>query len=226
MDVLQSYYLLLIDLKESTKLAPQVASLQFARLEERLGYLNAILDPGPVLGLSLSYGDEVAGLFDSPHSLYQAVDEVRDSLWPDLTVRFVATWGFVGRESDDIRQVGGEIFKRASEAILHLKKRRRFCAWLMGNPTLDAALDSLSEMSNSLLDEMTEYQRNVYRLLAGGHAQKEIAARMQKLPQSVSDAIKRGRADLVLEAKEAIAGLLAARGQSNIMEPRRTIAND
>jgi DNA-binding CsgD family transcriptional regulator len=210
MDTSHNRYLLLIDLRESTKLAPEVASQVLARLEQRLAGLNSDVDPAPVLGLSLSYGDEVAGLFDRPQSLYGVVDQVRDALWPEVTVRFVAAYGAIGRASDDIRQVGGEVFKRANEAIQKLKKRRRFCSWLMGDPILDAALDSLTEMGNALLEDMTEYQREVYRLLAANLSQKQIAEKLGKHKQSVSEASSRGRAELVLEARNSIHGLVAA----------------
>lgn len=210
MDLTRNYFLLLVDLRESTKLAPTLATPLLTMLDERLVHLNAELEPAPVLGLSLSYGDEVAGLFDGPRSLYEVVDEIRDWLWPHVKLRFVAARGTIGRASSDIRQVGGEVFRRANDAILQLKKRRRFSAWLMGDPALDAALDSLTEMSNALLEDMTDYQREVYRLLAAGLSQKQIAARLGKHKQSVSDALSRGHAELVLEARGSISRLLAA----------------
>ena len=209
MDPASDHYLLLIDLKESTRLAPKAAERLFGRLEARLAELNRRLDPPPVLGLTISYGDEVAGLFDTPIHLYGVVEQIRDCLHPEVGIRFVAVRGPIGRLSDDIRQVGGEVFKRADLAIRAIKKGRRFCRWLIGSPVVNSALDSLSEMSNAVLESMTVYQREVHSLLSGGLSQTEAAARLGKYPQSVSDAVRRGRADLVLEAREAINGLLA-----------------
>ncbi|HOC42290.1 MAG TPA: hypothetical protein PKJ99_04645 [Thermoanaerobaculales bacterium] len=203
-------FLLLVDVKGSTGLTPRVAERVFGTLEERLAGLSRRLDPAPVLGLSISYGDEVAGLFDTPVHLYSVVDQVRDWLHPEAAIRFVAARGSIGRFSHDIRQVGGEVFKRADDAVRAIKKERRFCRWLIGDATTNAALDALTEMSNAVLEDMTVYQREVYRLLASGLSQAEIAGRMRKHRQSVSDAVRRGHAELVLEAAAAIGGLLHA----------------
>jgi hypothetical protein len=203
------HYLLLIDLKRSTRLAPEAASRLFGRLEERLGDLNRQLEPRPVLGLTISYGDEVAGLFDSPVRLYDIVDQIREMLHLEVGIRFVAARGSIGRFSQDIRQVGGEVFKRADGAMRAIKKQRRFSKWLIGGPTGNTALDALTEISNAVLEDMTAYQRDVYQLLAGGLSQAEIAVQMGKHRQSVSDAVKRGHAECVIEARGAINGLLA-----------------
>lgn len=208
-DGVEDHYLLLVDLKRSTRLTRGAAERVFGRLEARLVDLNRSLEPPPVLGLTISYGDEIAGLFDTPVHLYTIVDQIRDWLHPDAGIRFVAARGAIGRLSEDIRQVGGEVFKRADGAIRAIKKQRRFCRWLIGGAAGNTTLDALTEISNAVLEDMTAYQREVYRLLAGGLNQAEIAAQMGKHPQSVSDAVRRGHAELVLEARGAIDGLLA-----------------
>jgi DNA-binding CsgD family transcriptional regulator len=208
-DDMEGHYLLLVDLKKSTRLTRGAAERVFGQLEGRLVELNRTLDPPPVLGLTISYGDEVAGLFDSPIHLYNIVDQVRDWLYPEAGIRFVAARGAIGRLSEDIRQVGGEVFKRADEAIRAIKRDRRFCRWLIGGATVNTTLDALTEISNAVLEDMTEYQREVYRQLAAGLNQTDIAALLSKHRQSVSDAVKRGHAESVLEARAAINGLLA-----------------
>jgi len=79
---------------------------------------------------------------------------------------------------------------------------------LIGDAAVSSALGALTEISNAVLEDMTRYQREVYRLLASGLNQGEIAARLGKYPQSVSDAVKRGHAELVIEASAAISELL------------------
>lgn len=206
---MEDHYLLLVDLKKSTRLAPGAAERVFGQLEGRLVELNRKLDPPPVLGLTISYGDEIAGLFDTPVHLYDIVDQVRDWLHPEAGIRFVAARGAIGRLSEDIRQVGGEVFKRADAAIRAIKRDRRFCRWLIGGATVNTTLDALTEISNAVLEDMTDYQREVYRELAAGRSQTDIAALLSKHRQSVSDAAKRGHAESVLEARAAINGLLA-----------------
>jgi DNA-binding CsgD family transcriptional regulator len=226
MDTVSHRYLLLVDLKDSTRLAPDAADRLFVRLEERLAELNRHLDPAPVLGLTISYGDEVAGLFDTPVHLYDIAQQIRDWLRPEVGIRFVAVRGPIGRYSADIRQVGGEVFKRADGAIRAIKRSRRVCRWLIGSPNVDTTLDSLTEMSNAVLEGMTDYQREVYGLLAGGLSQTEAAARLGKYPQSVSDAVRRGRADLVLEATKASTDCLQRSSQWKTMDSHETMKND
>ncbi len=172
MDAVSHHYLLLVDLKDSTRLAPDAADRLFVRLEERLAELNRHLDPAPVLGLTISYGDEVAGLFDTPVHLYDIAQQIRDWLHPEVGIRFVAVRGPIGRYSADIRQVGGEVFKRADGAIRAIKKKPPLLQVVDREPHVDTALDSLTEMSNAVLEGMTDYQREVYGLLAAASARR------------------------------------------------------
>jgi DNA-binding NarL/FixJ family response regulator len=63
-------------------------------------------------------------------------------------------------------------------------------------------------MSNTLLEDMTVYQRGVFALVEQGFSQKDIARELKKHPQSVSDAVMRSKAGLVLEAHQAIKDML------------------
>lgn len=208
MDARADYYLLLIDIRGSTRLAMPKARQLMEKLEVELRRINRTLKPKPVLGLSMSYGDEVAGLFTTPARLFDVLMAVRNVLHPGVGLRFVVTRGKIAVSSKDIRKVGGEVFKKANEAMQRIKKRNRFCCWLLGEPIFDAVLTSLVEMSNALLEDMTQYQREVFILLEQGFAQKIVARKLKKHPQSVSDAVKRSKAGIVLDAHRAIRGLL------------------
>jgi len=146
MDPASDHYLLLIDLKESTRLAPKAAERLFGRLEARLAELNRRLDPTPVLGLTISYGDEVAGLFDTPIHLCGVVEQVRDCLHPEVGIRFVAVRGPIGRLSDDIRQVGGEVFKRADLVV----RRPHDCAMELDTPPFQGHEDHVALLQHDV----------------------------------------------------------------------------
>jgi hypothetical protein len=204
MDISKKYYLLLLDIKGSTRQALQDRQKLFETLEKEIQRLNGSLNPKPVLSLQISYGDEVAGLFDSPGNLYDAVDALRSCLFDKAEVRFVAVYGEIGVVSEDIRKIGGEIFKRADDLMRRLKRERGFCKWAAGDPFLDQLLTSLTEMSNTLLKNMTPYQHELYCRLKSGEAKTTIASTLKKHKQSVSNSVKRGGAELVLQAEETI----------------------
>jgi len=204
MNVSRKYYLLLVDIKGSTRQALQDRQKLFEVLEKEIQRLNSSLSPKPVLSLQISYGDEVAGLFDSPTNLYDAADVFRSCLFDRAEVRFVAVYGEIGVVSEDIRKIGGEIFKRADDLMRRLKRERGFCKWAVGYPFLDQVLTSLTEMSNTLLKNMTPYQHELYCRLKSGASKTTIATVLKKHKQSVSNSIKRGGAELVLQAEETI----------------------
>jgi DNA-binding NarL/FixJ family response regulator len=208
MDRERPHCLILIDLRESTRLEPPQATRVMGRLEAALEEMNEDLGAVLAVPLTISYGDEVAGLLTSPVDLYDIASRVRDAAHPDARIRFVVARGMVGVPGADIRKVGGAVFKAASEAMQTVKAGRMFAAWQLGDPVLDAALTSLTGLTNALIEGMTAYQRRVFVLLRGGLPQKEIAARLGKLQQSVSDAVRRGSAELVLEGERAIRELL------------------
>lgn len=204
MDISRKYYLLLVDVKGSTKQTPNQRQKLFQTLEEEIQKLNQTLRPKPVLDLQISYGDEVAGFFDSPENLYDAVDALRGCLIDKAEVRFVAVYGEIGIVAKDIRRVGGDVFKQANELMGRLKKEGGFCKWAVGDAFLDQLVTSLTEMSNALLKNMTSYQRELYYRLKIGESKTAIASTLGKYKQSVSASVKRGGAELVLQAEKTI----------------------
>ena len=220
MDISRKYYLLLVDVKGSTKQTPKRRQELFQTLEKEIQRLNQSLDPKPVLDLQISYGDEVAGFFDSPENLYDAVDALRGCLIDKAEVRFVAVYGEIGIETNDIRKVGGDVFKQAGELMDKLKRERGFCKWAVGDVFLDHLFTSLTEMSNALLKNMTSYQRELYYRLKTGESKTAIASTLGKYKQSVSDSAKRGGAELVLQAEKTIRMALEKLGGEKKQEGR------
>lgn len=208
MNTKRDYYLLLIDIRGSTKLPPARVGRVMRRLERQLPHINKRLGRATELGLRVSYGDEVAGLFVSAGVLYAAVVAVREALYPDARLRFVAVKGRIAVASRDIRKVGGPAFKQADDAMERMKRERGFARWSLGDPLTDQVLDSLTRTSNALLEGMTAYQRQVYGLLRGGASRKDAARKLRKYVQSISSAAQAGRAAEVLEAEATIREVL------------------
>jgi hypothetical protein len=204
MDSNTNYYLLLIDIINSTKISNKEFNHKMDLLENQLVDINNNLKNDLVIPLSISYGDEIAGLFYTPENIFNVVIEIRKIFHPLTPVRFVVVKGLIARVSQDIRQVGGIIFKKANQTIDVLKKNNRFCSWQFEDFIIDKTLESLCEISNVVLLDMSEYQRNVFELLQGGLSQKQISVKLGKYSQSIWDAIQRSKANYVINAEQTI----------------------
>jgi len=209
MDTSRDYFLLLLDIRRSTRMAPERLRVVMERLERVASELSRQFEDELELALNLSYGDEVAGLFRRPDRTYDCVIALREAVAPDAALRFVISEGRIGLVSDDIRRIGGAVFKAADEEMKNLKRQRQFATWLLADQKTSAVLTSLSRLSNLLVENMTDYQRTVYQLMRDGLSGSEIASRLGKYPQSVSEAAKRGGADLVIEAETTITRVLS-----------------
>ncbi len=213
MDTKREYYLLLVDIRDSTEIPADELAPAMERMRKELQRLRRRFRDDLELGLRVSYGDEVAGLFKTPAPLFDVIAAIRDALYPDALLRFVVTRGRIALVSRDIRAVGGAVFKEADAAMERLKKSKRFAAWCLGDPLLDVVLDSLTGTANALLEGMTENQREVFDLVRQDLMRVEVADRLGKSKQSVSSAAVRGNADLVAEAETAICQILASLSQ-------------
>jgi DNA-binding CsgD family transcriptional regulator len=208
LDLDRKYVLLLADVTASSRLKPASREEIFAHLRKTNGMLNRKFRDHLVIKLSISYGDEIAALFSQCKYAYPVIDRLREAASPETTLRFVVVKDRIGIDSEDIRQLGGPVFGEANRRMNLIKTKNRFCSWALGNEPLDEILDSLTEMSNLLIESMTAYQRQVWQLLKSGHSQKQIAEKLGKFPQSVSEALSRGAGELVIDAEQRILHLL------------------
>jgi len=190
-------------------MAPDRRAAAFGRLDEAIQDLNRRFAHDLALPLTRAYGDEVAGLLLHHEPGLEILDALRESLHPDGTLRCVIAAGQIGVPSTDIRRVGGEVFKKADEEIRQLGARNGFFSCLLDEEVVSLALTALVNTANALIERMTPYQRSVWRLAKQGLAQREIAERLGKFAQSVSDAARRAAIDTVVAAENAAKELLS-----------------
>lgn len=202
-------FLLLADMENSTRQNAETAQRVGDILQEQLSHLSKIYKRDLYRPLELNYGDEIAGLFISPAPIYQIVSQLRHALRSYSSFRFVVARGRIGREAPSTSQMGGPVFEAANTALQQLKKDGEFSQWLVANEQMNAVLTAMSQASHAFITEMTDYQYDVYRLYETGMKQKDIAAQLGKFEQSISDAIKRGRAELVIKLDQSIQAMLA-----------------
>lgn len=208
MDNHSDYYLLLADIRGSTNLSAPEGAAVMEYLIPQLERQNRLRAQELVYPLEINYGDEFAGLFSGPASLYRTIREIRDELHGVAEFRFVAAHGRVGYAEGSIREMGGPVFDTASRALNRAKKTRKFGTWQIADTAMNAALNALTNAADSLIAEMTDYQYQVFRHFRSGLKGVEIAERLQKDARSVSKAKSTGHAQTVIDIESAIDGLL------------------
>ncbi|MCX6251603.1 MAG: SatD family protein [Bacteroidetes bacterium] len=203
-DLTKQYFLLVLDVENSSTLPNNQLSVKMKLVKAKLKQFNRQFYEQIIIPLTISYGDEIAGLFTSPENFFSIFIDIRRILCPLTTVRFVAIKGSIAVDSPDIRQIGGQVFKSANEAMMKLKEKKDFFSWQTGLLVIDRCLESLCEISNSIVHDMSQYQREVFELLNAGLSQKQIADRLGKFTQSVWNVAHRSKSYQVLQAQNAI----------------------
>ncbi len=161
-----------------------------------------------LLGPALNYGDEISALLADPAHAYDVMATLRDSLRPWGGLRCAFVYGQIGTRSEDLTRVSGPVFSRANALIKQLKKSGWFSTWATPDDAANQTLGALANSASAMIASMTNYQFEVYRALASGQSQIEIAAAMGKHQQSVSDAVKRADIDLILSIEQTIRNVL------------------
>jgi len=159
---------------------------------------------GLELALSIGDGGRVWALFSREAGLYDVLDGIREAAYPHFRMRFAVARGHIAVATQDARKVGGEIIERAERLLAEARRRGQRFTSRVGPPLLDEVLRGLFEASNRIVEEMTPYQREVWRLLREGLTQRAIADRLDKFPQSVSDAVRRSGCDAVIQTEDTL----------------------
>lgn len=207
----RDYFLVLIDLEGSTGLPPGKLKQATQSLHRELVTLSRVHQTDLALPVRQHYGDEVAALLRSPRSIYEIVDAVRDAVHSYTGVRYVVGHGRIGQAAKDISLVSGPVFKDAHRQMTLLKKQKASRAsWQIGGPVERSVLQALSDMSDSLIEDLTDFRYGIWRHLRRGSSQSQIARTMKRHPQSISNAVAGGHLRALIEGEQAIAAVLDA----------------
>ena len=208
MDNRSDYYLLLADLKASSRFSSEAGEATMSRLLPELEWQNQRASADLVYPLEVNYGDEFAGLFQRAALIHRIVSEIRDMLRPVAAFRFVVVRGRIGYAGGTIREMGGPVFETAAIELNRLKKRKDHGAWFIADEATNAALSAMTNAASSFVDEMTDYQHAVFLLQKAGLSGNEIAEKLGKDPRSVSNAKKTGHAKNVIQIERAMDAML------------------
>jgi hypothetical protein len=174
-----------------------VASRATGRAAEWLRALRDELDEvyrrERVAGFEFTQGDELQGLLLPSADPLEAA--VRASLRADrLPMRWVIVAGRVEQGSGPATQRSGPAFLAARELATVARRRRDSLVMRTGDAEADDLLDGVAPVLGRLLDELTDRQREVARLLlVEGLTQSAAAARLGVRPPTISVVTERAR---------------------------------
>jgi hypothetical protein len=146
-----------------------------------------------VAAFEFTQGDEIQGLLLPSADPLEAV--VRASLRADrLPVRWVIVAGRVEPGSGPATQRSGPAFLAARELAGAARRQRDSLLMRTGEPETDELLDGVAPVLGRLLDELTDRQREVARLLlVEGLSQAAAATRLSVRAPTISVAAERAR---------------------------------
>lgn len=146
-----------------------------------------------VAGFEFTQGDELQGLLLPSADPLEAV--VRASLRADrLPMRWVVVAGRVEQGSGPATQRSGPAFLAARELASAARRQRDHLLMRTGDVEADELLDGVAPVLGRLLDELTDRQREVARLLlVEGLTQAAAATRLSVRAPTISVAAERAR---------------------------------
>jgi hypothetical protein len=155
--------------------------------------LDALYRAERVAGFEFTQGDELQGLLLPSADPLDAV--VRASLRPDrLPMRWVIVAGRVEQGTGPATQRSGPAFVAARELASAARRQRDNLLMRTGDPETDELLDGVAPVLGRLLDELTDRQREVARLLlVEGLTQAAAATRLSVRAPTISVAAERAR---------------------------------
>lgn len=208
MDNQTDYYLLLADLKDSTRLDAGPATAAKDIVLDQLSRMNEAHAASIVSPLELNYGDEFAGLFRKAAPIYPVVRTIGEALKPYAGFRFAVAYGRIGYAKGPLTQMGGPVFEVASDTLKQLKKGQNVAEWRLSDPLRSRVLTTMTNAVHALVSEMTDYRYDVYRLFRSGLSGVDVAEQLRKDKRSVSSAKIAGHADLVIELESTLMAVL------------------
>jgi len=154
-------------------------------------------------------GDELQGLLAPAVDPFRAI--VRAGLHPDRRpMRWVVVAGDVDPGDGPATQRTGTAFLRARERLVEAAARRDGLAAESGDPAADALLDDIAPLLAELLDDLTDRQRVVARLiLVEGLRQSQAAERLGVSRATVSVAADRAHVRSIGRLAGALGRLFA-----------------
>jgi DNA-binding CsgD family transcriptional regulator len=154
-------------------------------------------------------GDELQGVLAPGADPFAAI--IRAALHPEaLRMRWAVAIGQVDPGRGPATERTGAAFLGAREAITRAKPQRDGLIVVTGDPETDTLLADVAPVFLILLDELTDRQREIARLmLVDGLRQADVAERLRIRRPTVSVAVERAHIREIGRLRHALATLLS-----------------
>jgi DNA-binding CsgD family transcriptional regulator len=138
-------------------------------------------------------GDELQGLLARGSDPFEAI--IAAALHPEtMEMRWAVSVGAVDAGTGPATERTGAAFLAAREAITRARRQRDGLVVVTGDPAADTLLADVAPLFMILLDELTDRQREIARLiLVDGLRQADVAERLSIARPTVSVAVERAR---------------------------------
>lgn len=216
---------LLADLVGSRRVADRAAVQR--RMLEAVEALNARYADDLAAPLAVSRGDEVQGLFARRDAVVPVIVELADVLHPVEWCCGVGWGGLSTPLGAEVVRLDGPAFHGARVALERAQGDGRWLAVEGIGSATGEVLESLFALMQALRRRWTDRQIEFIRA-ARGALQKDVAARFDVSPSTVSESLKAAGFGAVQEGEAAAAALLSRFGRedesgaTSSSEPKRT----
>lgn len=210
---------LLADLVGSRRVADRAAVQR--RMLETVEALNTRYADDLAAPLAVSRGDEVQGLFARRDAVVPVIVELADALHPVEWCCGVGWGGLSTPLGAEVVRLDGPAFHGARAALERAQGGGRWLAVEGIGSATGQVLESLFALMQALRHRWTDRQIEFIRA-ARGALQKDVAARYDVSPSTVSESLKAAGFGAVQEGEAAAAALLSRfgrEGESNTTSP-------
>lgn len=162
-----------------------------------------------VAGFGFTQGDELQGLLTPSADPFRAVLHagLHDGYRP---MRWAVAAGSIESGTGPATERSGEAFIAAREALEDARRHHDRLVARTGDPRADALLAGLAPLLSELIDEMSDKQRAVARLLVGERLrQAEAADRLGVARATISVVARRARARSIERLARALRAIFA-----------------
>ena len=149
-------------------------------------------------------GDEFTGVSKSTSSAYDIAKELIEKMFP-FQVRVVISAGELdqSRISNNINELDGKVFWKASKAIDELKKSKRYFRFELDDAYNDI-ISSLADMIVEIKVGWTKRELEIIKQYDKFRNQKQTAKELKISQQSVSDGLRRAKYKLIREVEQSL----------------------
>lgn len=203
----RAFYILLTDLIHSKVLANRQEATR--AIKKAITKVNDRFAKDMYAPMEITRGDETAAVLTSLNQLYDFLVYYLNELQP-FRFRIVVTHGLLTAGIHDRKsaEMDGPGFYMADETMRQLKKTRKLFQLKTDKNDYDTMVTGLINLLLFRRDQLTDFQLSVAELYGKGMTQREIAKKLKRTPQQVSQAIKAIPCDVYDEAEQAVRLLL------------------